>query len=97
MPTEDVGAYLKSFNVWYEMGDGKPKISVEQVIAVRGERLVLVRNRVGYMSGEATEFLYVFQFDQQLGQVERQVAFDVDDVGAAIAELNEMHAELEQI
>ena len=96
MPTGDVDGYLKSFDAWYEIGDGRPKFNVEEVIGVRGERLVLTRTRVEYVSGQATEFLYLFQFDQRIDQVEKQIAFDLDDVDAAVAELDETQAALER-
>ena len=96
MPSGDVDSYLNSFDAWYEIGDGQPRFNVAEVIGVRGERLVLTRTRVDYASGQATEFLYLFQFDE-IGQVERQVAFDLDDVDAAVAELDKMQAALERL
>ena len=96
MPTGDVDAYLESFDAWYEVGDGQPKFNVEEVIGVRGERLVLTRTRVSYASGQATEFLYLFQFDQRIDKVERQVAFDLDDVDAALDELGEIQSALDR-
>ena len=97
MPSGDVDSYLNSFDAWYEIGDGQPRFNVAEVIGVRGERLALTRARVDYASGQASELLYLFQFDQGIGQVERQVAFDLDDVDAAVAELDKMQAALERL
>jgi hypothetical protein len=97
MPSGDVDSYLDSFEAWYGIGDGQPRFNVGEVVGVRGERLVLIRIRVDYASGQATEFLYLFQFDREIGQVERQVAFDLDDVDVAVAELDKIQAALERL
>ena len=50
-PHHPTGLYLKNSLLWFELGDGKPILTVE-VVAVRGDRLVLARFRVGYRDGD---------------------------------------------
>ncbi|MEB3020790.1 BTAD domain-containing putative transcriptional regulator [Mycolicibacter sp. MYC098] len=68
-------------------------------IAVRGERLALSRVSVGTADASPgapnDEFLDVYGIDED-GRVAFQVWFDVDDVVAAIAELDALHARYEQ-
>ncbi len=67
-------------------------------IAVRGERLALSRLKV--RTGDASpgapidEFLQVYGIDEQ-GRVALQIWFDIDDLDAAIAELDAVHARFE--
>ena len=68
-------------------------------IAVRGERLALSRLKVG--TGDASpgapidEFLQVYGIDEE-GRVALQIWFDVEDIDAAIAELDATHARFEE-
>ncbi|WP_458320070.1 BTAD domain-containing putative transcriptional regulator [Mycolicibacterium brisbanense] len=66
------------------------------VMATRGERLALSRLRVGTadMSAGAPEdeFLQVFGIDEA-GRIALQIWFDLDDMDAALTELDSRHAE----
>lgn len=68
-------------------------------IAARGERLALSRLMVA--TGDATpgappdEFLQLYAIDQE-GRVALQIWFDVEDIDAAIAELDAAHARFEE-
>ncbi|BBZ14762.1 BTAD domain-containing putative transcriptional regulator [Mycobacterium branderi] len=68
------------------------------VIAVRGERLALARVRAD--SADASpgapydEFLSLYGIDEQ-GRIALQVWFDLEDIDAAMAELEALHARLE--
>ncbi len=68
------------------------------VIAVRGERLALVRSVVGTADvspgAPHDEFLSVGGIDEQ-GRIALQIWFDVEDMDAAIAELDALHARFE--
>ncbi len=70
------------------------------VIAVRGERLALTRleMRVADVSPGAPhdEMLQLCGLDEN-GRMARQVWFDVEDVDAAIAELDAQHARFEEV
>ena len=67
-------------------------------IAVRGERLALSRLKVG--TGDASpgapidEILQVYGIDEQ-GRVAMQIWFDLEDMDAAMAELDAAHARFE--
>src|SRR5271166_6578451 len=69
------------------------------VIAVRGERLALARMTLGTtdMSPGAPqdEFLHLYGIDDE-GRINLQVWFDLDDMDAAIAELDALHARFEE-
>lgn len=69
------------------------------VIAVRGERLALVRTAVGTAEGgpgsPQDEFLAVLRIDEE-GRIALQVWFDVEDLDTAMAELDAAHARLEE-
>ncbi|WP_231995524.1 BTAD domain-containing putative transcriptional regulator [Mycobacterium sp. 1274756.6] len=68
------------------------------VIAVRGERLALARLLVGTADASPgapeDEFLNVYGIDQD-GRIVQQVWFDLDDIGAATAELDAAYARWE--
>nr|WP_067285619.1 BTAD domain-containing putative transcriptional regulator [Mycobacterium sp. 1164985.4] len=67
----------------------------QSVIAVRGERLALSRLLVGSTDvspgAPQDEFLQIYGIDDS-GRVSLQVWFDADDLDAAIAELDTIHA-----
>jgi len=68
-------------------------------IAVRGERLALARLLVGTADAgpgaPQDEFLQVYGIDE-LGRISLQIWFDLEDMDAAIAELDGAHARFEQ-
>jgi DNA-binding SARP family transcriptional activator len=68
------------------------------VIAMRGERLALVRLVMGTADVSAgapqDEFLQLYAIDEE-GRIALQVFFDIEDLDAAIAELDAAHARLE--
>ncbi|OBF99157.1 hypothetical protein A5772_13185 [Mycolicibacter sinensis] len=68
------------------------------VVAVRGERLALARVTVGTADtgpgAPRDELLQLYDVDDQ-GRITHQIWFDVDDMDAAIAELDALHARFE--
>ena len=68
------------------------------VIAVRGERLALSRLEIGTADVSAgapcDEMLGLYSLDRD-GRIALQVFFDVEDIDAALAELDAMHARFE--
>ena len=77
---------------WFEVDAGRPSFEPVAVLAVRGDRLALVRWRVVFGNGFVSEMLGVQQFDELIERHERLVVFDVDDVDSALAELDRLHA-----
>ncbi|MEB3061512.1 BTAD domain-containing putative transcriptional regulator [Mycolicibacter sp. MYC101] len=68
------------------------------VVAVRGERLALARVTVGTADtspgAPRDELLQLYDVDDQ-GRITHQIWFDVEDMDAAIAELDALHARFE--
>lgn len=64
-------------------------------LAVRGDRLVLSRVTERHRDGSVREFLVIGDFGAAPVQLQRTVMFDTDDVGAAMAELDRLQAEIE--
>ena len=69
------------------------------VMAVRGERLALARMTLGTVDvtpgAPQDEFLLVYGVDDE-GRIALQVWFDLEDMDAAIAELDALHARFEE-
>ena len=68
------------------------------VVAVRGERLALTRVQVSTVDMSAgapqDEMLILYGIDDR-GRIALQVTFDIEDLDAALAELDAQHARLE--
>ena len=68
-------------------------------IAVRGERLALTRVVVGTADASPgapqDEFLEIYGIDEE-GRISLQIFFDLEDMDAAIAELDAVHARFEE-
>ncbi|MGO9155528.1 AAA family ATPase, partial [Mycobacterium sp.] len=86
---EDMRHYLENGMVRYRHAS----------VAVRGERLALSRLVIGTadLSSDAPqdEMLHLAGLDEE-GRIELQVWFDVEDIDAALAELDAAHARLER-
>ena len=80
--------------LWFELGDGRPMFDAS-VLAVRGEWLALVRASTQYSDGQGREALSVVVFDRSVERSSRHVHFDLDDLDAALAELDRLNAEFE--
>lgn len=85
---------LGNLLLWFDLSDGKPILTVE-VVAVRGDRLVLARMCIGYRDGDGTGVLSITQFDETVEKTQSAVRFDLDDLDAALAEIDKLHAEIE--
>jgi hypothetical protein len=73
---------------------GNRQFTVEAHIAVRGERLALSRTSVSYAGGTAVEHLSIVEMDESGQRIQKVFLFH-DDVEAATAKLDELHAALE--
>ena len=78
--------FIDQLETWFDLSDTPPVFSVAEVIAVRGDLCALIRCQVTF-GDQATEFLTVFRNDTD-GVVQRSVLFDLDDLDAALAELD---------
>ena len=77
-------------SIW-DTGAGRPRFTVPEILAVRGERLVAARLVVDYDIGFALEAIQMVQLDATVTRVQRGFDFDVDDVDTVIAELDRLH------
>ena len=70
------------------------------VMAVRGERVALARMTLGTVDvtpgAPQDEFLQVYGVDEE-GRIALQIWFDLDDMDAAMAELDAAHARFEEV
>ena len=82
---------------WRDLEAGIMRLN-HVVIAVRGERLALARVELGTPDvspgAPNDEFLQVYNVDEE-GRFASQIWFDLEDMDAAIAELDAMHAQFE--
>lgn len=91
MPAATFDEFIESIRVYWELGAGAPTFSLAEVIAVRGDHLVLFRSHVEFADGTSTEYLSVDEYDQQM-RTKRITIFDVDDDVTALGELDRLHA-----
>jgi hypothetical protein len=87
--------WVRVLDGFWEAG-GQPRFSVVEVIAVRGEWSAAYRVRVVYgVSDMFIDDINVVRFEPVGGRFRRTVLFDPDDRDAAIAELDRMHADID--
>jgi hypothetical protein len=72
-----------------------PRNSVVDVLAVRGQRLAVALERFDYGAETYSDYLTCTQLDPSLMLLQRYVLFGADEQGAAVAELDRMHAEID--
>lgn len=65
------------------------------MIAVRDQRIAATVLVIDYGDGMFTDMIACLRFDAQLRRLQRRVLFDLDDRDGAIAELDRMHAEID--
>ena len=92
IPAATFDEFIDSLRAYWELGVGAPRFSVAEVIAVRGDRLVLFRSRIDFDDETSTQSLVVLSFDDQM-RAERGTMFDADDHRSALAELDRRHTE----
>ena len=86
---------MNSYGLLRVLG-GPVEIDVEQVLAVRGKRLAALKIRHTFTDRDVyLEDIWVIQYDRPVWLTERMVQFDVDDIDAALAELDRLHAQIQ--
>jgi hypothetical protein len=93
-PQANAQTYASHVLAYFDLEDGQPTFTVEAHIAVRGERLALSRTSVSYAGGTAVEHLSIVEMDESGQRIQKVFLFH-DDVEAATAKLDELHAALE--
>lgn len=94
LPPADRAQFSEQVLAWRDIADGKPTFRVPEVVAVAGDRLVLLVVSIEYASGQSVEMLQVVQFDDAVDRQQRIISFDGDDRDLALAELEALRAGL---
>lgn len=81
-------------SVW-GLRQSRPHRSVREVIATRGQRLAAVTARIDYGDDTLNEFIICLRLDADLERMEWVAHFDLEEVRAAVAELDRHNAEIE--
>lgn len=94
LPDLDFDGYIESLVALEEIVGCWVTTHIEEIVAVRGERLVVARGRV--KAGELGEIPYVLlgMIDEALERGELMCVYDPEDVHLALAEMDRLHAEL---
>ena len=80
----------------WEVGEGRPRFSIPRVVATRDERCAAMVHAIEFESGLRNEFILCLCLDPELRREQRSVAFDLEDVDAAVAELDRMNADIHE-
>ena len=86
--------YLAALQSNWDVGRQSPSFVIHRVIAVRGDRLAAVDESVDF-DDMVIHGATVWKLDSSLTRWQRIVSFDIDDVDAAVAELERMYAEID--
>ena len=91
----DATTYREVSTSVFDVGSGRPIWSIPEVIAVRGQRIAATVLVNDYGKDAYTDMIACVRFDPQLQRLQRRVLFDIDDRDAANAELDRMHADID--
>jgi hypothetical protein len=79
----------------WSLSNEPPQRSITEVLAVRGQRCAAFCHVLDLGGGSVVESIHCIRFAPDLRVTERNVQFDIGDRDAAIAELDRMHAEID--
>jgi hypothetical protein len=88
---QGIDALIGSAQEWVDLGF---VISDVELVAERGDRLAVARQRIRTRDDYLIEFLALTELDER-GLIDRLVYFEIDDLSAAHAELDLRLSELE--
>ena len=94
MPETDRDGFIAQLLAWFETGQGAPNFRTADVIDTAGERLMLCRIQVSFPSGQISELLQIYRYDEAVERLELVIAYDVEDLDAARSEFVEVAAAL---
>lgn len=95
MPETGRDGFISQLLAWLETGHGAPSFHTDEIIETRGERLMLCRIRVSLPTGQSSELLQIYRYDEAVERLELFIAYDVDDIDAARREFAEIAEELQ--
>jgi len=91
----DGPGFAEIYNMWWQIADGPPRFSIAKVVGVRGQRLAGIVERVE-LEASVVEYLVVVELDRDLRRHRRSIVLDLGDEAAATAELDRLHAEVNE-
>lgn len=92
-PNADADAYARELVSFWQTGVGMPHGKVREVLGVQGERFAACVVELDYGNGMTATWIQVVALDANLRVCQREIAFDVDDIEGALAELNRLSTE----
>lgn len=90
----DAAGFREFVSTAWDVGTGRPRWTVQRVIAIRGQLSAAMNVSLDYGDDMFVDNILLFQLDANHELMHRLMVFDLDDVDAAVAELDRMHAEL---
>jgi hypothetical protein len=94
-PAADAASYPDLVVSAWQIGSGRPRFEVLEILAVRGDRFVAGLVRIDYGDGMLFESIHILALDPTLTLMQREVDFDPEDIDAAIEELDRLHRQTE--
>jgi hypothetical protein len=94
LPETDADGWIDQLLALHDLGSGSPRVWLDEVVAVRGERLVLYWVCLEYRDSWTTRMLAISQFDTRADLLERFITFDPEDLDAAVDELDRLSINL---
>lgn len=91
----DASAFPEMIRTTWDVGSGRPTWSIQEVIAVRGQRIAAIAVIVDYGNDMQNNVILSVRLDPKLQLLQRLVEFDIEARDAAIAEVDQMHAEID--
>lgn len=92
VPEASRDEFFGQIKSWASVADGQPTFTIEEVLDVTGDWLLLCRLSIGFPPGPLSEQLQVLVYDPAVERVVRMVSFDPDDLVDAHAELDRVHS-----
>jgi hypothetical protein len=92
VPEASRDAFFGQITSWASVADGQPTFTIEEVLDVREDWLLLCRLSIGFPPGPLSEQLQVLVYDPAVERVVRMMSFDPDALAEAHAELDRVHA-----
>jgi hypothetical protein len=95
-PNADAASFPQALETIWDTGAGRPRFTVHEILAVRGDRIAACRLSTDYPNGWTTESIQVVELDASLSLMQRKIDFDHNDVDGAIAALDRLHGKSER-
>jgi hypothetical protein len=94
-PESNGSEFVENVRAWFSVGAGTPRFRVAEVYAVAGDRCVTHRVSIDFDGSFASDMIHSIRCNASVDKMQKIVTFDPDDLDAALAELERLHAEIE--